>query len=411
MVTVHQEPATNTPAFNDQWFVASSNQTASANFVFYVTITVYYYDTVTATYTTKAYVETPDNPTDGYLRFNARSYAEKYVKHYIPINTSGINKCLNGCIKIVVNIGERYGTTPTVYSGTNKTYYVWNASLNYLNIPGYSASDYVANNGAAFPILNDYPETGLSVYSQGYLYIYCASDNVLQKARITSTDGSTIYQFDISNSLLASGNWYDRYLAINVSPWYLSVLGGANWGATVGTQYSVQLYDNTGTVRKTVTFDYEEMCDRYYPYQLIYVNKKGAFDHFYFDLLSEKEIEISRTKVKHNEYASTLGGNTQSYTIYTPQSQTYSVEWTESIKLNTDNVTEEQAETLAELFTAPVVYIQDISGSGAGGAYTSIYPVNTTETKYKKTKYFNQKVFQVAALVEFAHNNYRQKGV
>lgn len=404
-ITTILSPSTHTPCYNDQWFTATSDKTAQANFQFYVTVTVYYYNGTA--WTTNVNNEAVDNPPDSILRFNARSYGEAFIKHYIPISVTGIQRCTNGCIKVMVNIGERYGSTPTVYTGTNQTYYVWNASLTLEEMTGYSSSNYVANNGATFPILNVYPDTRASQYSQNFLYILCASDNVLQKARVTSTDGSTIYQFDISNSLLASGNWYDRYLCLNVSPWYLASIAAGNWGIADGQQYSVQLFDNTGTVRKTVTYDYKDICTQYYRYQLLYLNYKGAFDHFNFEMLSETEYDIVRTKVKNNIYSDPSGAGTMSTTNWTQSEKTNLVTYRKGIKLNSNIITAIQSEQLRDLITSPVVYLQDLDSY----QYAYIYAVNNTATKYKALKNFNGKTFNLVCDVDFSFTNQRQKGV
>lgn len=403
-ITIITTPATHTPCFNDQWFTATSSQTAQANFQFYVTVTVHYHNGTT--WTTNVNNEAINTPPDGILRFNARSYGEKYIKHYIPISATGWNRCLNGVLKIVVNVGERYGSTPAVYTGSNQTYYVWNASLTYEQMVGYAASNYVASNGSAFPILNDYPDTKSSTYSQNFLYILAESDNVIQKARITSTDGSSIYTFDITNTLLASGNWYDRYLSLNVSPRYLSVVGGVNWGGVVGTQYSVQLYDNTGTLRKTVVYDYSSVCTQYYRYQLIYLNHKGAFDHFNFELISEEEYDIVSSKVKTTPYSDPSGAGTMTLLNWTQTEKVNNVQVKKSLKLNSNILSEAQSLTLKDLVTSPVVYLQDLDSN----QYTYIYAVNNALTKYKRVRNFNNKVPNLLADVDMSYVNNRQKG-
>lgn len=411
-ITLTQTPLTtspsllNCPAYNDQWFCATSTQTAQPNFQFYVTVTVHYHNGTS--YTTKVYNEAINNPTDSVLRFNAKSYPIGFIKHYIPISLSAIwRTCTNGCLKIVVNVGERYGTTPTIYTGTNTTYYVWNASLSFKDFKNFSPTNYISSSGSAFVLLNDYPDNNATSYSQNFLYIYCSSDNVVSKARITSVDsGGTPASFDITNTMLASGNWYDRYICLTISPYYLAAAGGVNWVAANGTTYTVDLYDAGNVKRYTASFVYNDVCEKYWMYQQIYLNNKGAFDFMNFELISENNYEMNRTKIKTTPYTPVSGATTQSYELYSSETKTNTVEYLQSLKLNSNSVTENQVASLLYLIASPVVYLQDLEV----GNTTGIYAVNNADTKYLKNQYFNNKVYYLTAQIDLSHSNYSQRG-
>lgn len=404
-ITLIQTPATHTPCFNDQWFTATSNQTAQPNFQFYVTVTVHYHDGTS--YTTAVEPEAINTPPDGILRFNARSYAENYIKNFIQY-TSGWSTCTNGVLKMVVNVGERYGAgTPVVYSGANTTYYTWNAGLSFVEESGYSAATYVASVGSTFPILNRYPETRCSNYSKNFLYILADGDNVIQKARVHSDDGvGGLAFFDIANPVVASGNWYDRYLRLNVSPYSLAILGTTNWVAAEGTTYRIDLYDTGGTIRKSVSFTYTTICTKFFRYGMYYLNSYGAFDHCLFEMISEESYTAEKTKVRHTPYYDPTGSGAMSYSASQATSFTYSTAYNKTLKLRTDYITEDQSETLKDLIYSPVAYLDEIEGT-----YTLFYPVNNADTKYVRNRYFNNKLVTLEANVDLAHTNYKQKGV
>jgi len=192
-ITLIQDPTSvspsrlHCPAYNDQWFTATSNQTAQPNFQFYITTTIHYYNGTS--WTTKVYNDALNNPPDGILRFNVRSYTESFIKHHIPLSTSGWSRCTNGCLKVIVNVGERYGSTPTIYTGTNKTYYVWNAGLSFNEDVGFTPVNYINSNGSAFNLLNDQPDTRLNYYQNGYCYMIANGDDVFKQAIVNTTDG------------------------------------------------------------------------------------------------------------------------------------------------------------------------------------------------------------------------------
>jgi hypothetical protein len=408
-ITLIQTPNTNTPAFNDQWFTATSNQTAQPNFQFYVTIIVHYHNGLIYT-TSPTFVESINTPPDGIMRFNARSYGENYIKNFVAITQASWSQCLNGVLKIVVNVGERYGSPVAIFPGANTTFHVWNASLGFTDFgAAYNAVNYVADNGSTFPILNDYPDTRTSVYSQNRLYIYCASDNVIQKARVTSNDGADIpvfASFDIANPFLASGNWYDRYICLNVSPSRLAVLGGVNWLGVPGTTYTIQLYDNAGILRKVINYDYSHVCSKFFKYHQLYLNSKGAFDHCFFEMVSEENYSIERTKVKHTPYYDPAATGAMTYQPSQATSFTYSTSYNKSLIVQTNWITETQSELLRDLVNSPVVYIQEAQGSAV-----IIFAANNTDSKYARKRHFNGKLFNLLVNLDMAFTSYRQKGV
>ena len=116
-VSLLQTPSTTkaTPAYNENWFIASSTQTAQPNFKFTVKVT----DVTTSTQWTEQI-----EPVYGTNRiyFDAAAYAEKYMVNFFDDNSYGWQKCVNSYRKITVNIGETYGSTPTYASGTDLTY-------------------------------------------------------------------------------------------------------------------------------------------------------------------------------------------------------------------------------------------------------------------------------------------------
>lgn len=410
-ITLIQDPTSvspsrlHTPAYNDQWFTATSNQTSSANFQFYVTTTIHYYNGTS--WTTKVYNDAINNPPDGILRFNVRSYTESFIKHNIPLTTSGWSRCTNGCLKVVVNVGERYGSTPTIYTGTNKTYYVWNAGLSFNEDVGFTPVNYICSNGSAFQILNDQPDTRLNYYQNGYIYMIANGDNVFKEAVVTTTDNVlTTLSFTVSNPYYNTGNWYDRYVAFNLNPYYLKLLGGANWVAVSNSIVYIEFKDNAGVTRKTVSYTLDALCSKYYKYSILYLNNKGAFDWMGFELVSEENYAIERTKVRLNPYTDPSATGFMALTNSSGDTATYTSQYIKSLKLNTDWITETQSNQLKALVTSPVIYVQDLEVS----SNQFVYPAVSSDNKYNRLRNFNGKLFNLVGTFEIAQQSYRQKG-
>jgi len=139
-----------------------------------------------------------------------------------------------------------------------------------------------------------------------------------------------------------------------------------NSGITIPTNaayYTVVAQDSANSdVTATYRFDItEEDCKGLETIRLAYLNRLGAWDYYNFDKKSTRTTEINRANFKQNygtynddDYfqASYQGGNTS-----------YRVNAKEMIEANTDYITQAEAATLEELFTSPVVYMQETNGS------------------------------------------------
>ena len=394
------------PAFNDQWFTATSSQTAQPNFQFYVTVTIYYNNGTS--WVSKSYNESINTPPDGFLRFNVVSYTKGFCENYFPIVssiTNAWNRCTNGLLKIVINIGERYGTTPAVYTGSNITYYTWNASLTDLEMYTYNQNNYLTKNGATFIPLNKFPDSNIMHYSQASLFFLCESDNVISKCKVINNDGSTQLFFDIANPMLASGNWYDRYICFQLNPQYLSSIGGANWIAVNGTTVTLQFFDNTSTLRYAYQFIYNDICTKYNNYNILYLNKNGAYDYKNFEFFSEDNYTIEKTKIRTNHYQDKGSTGYNNIFPWVSSNKTNTSQVSNSLKLTTDVLNESQIDSLLDLITSTVVFLQDTSIQN----FYTLHYVNNEDTKYLRNNKWNEKTFQLSATFELSHVHNRQR--
>lgn len=66
------------PCYNNQWFVASSSQTAAANFKYYIVVT----DILSGYSVTEKFLPNPS----GKLQFDASKFSELLMTNYIPVN-------------------------------------------------------------------------------------------------------------------------------------------------------------------------------------------------------------------------------------------------------------------------------------------------------------------------------------
>jgi hypothetical protein len=145
-ITLNNRPSVITPGFNQMMFKATSTQTAQPNFKYYIQINV--------DGNVLSPLVLPARPTADVI-FDIQPLVQDYLKNYFPINTHGWQQCTKSIINVTVNIGERYGTTPTIYAGTTETYKPYYASLSNEKMAVYISTAYSFISGA----LNGYGST------------------------------------------------------------------------------------------------------------------------------------------------------------------------------------------------------------------------------------------------------------
>ena len=74
-----------------------------------------------------------------------------------------------------------------------------------------------------------------------------------------------------------------------MNPYYLKLLGGANWVAVSDSIVYIEFKDNSGVTRKTVSYTLDALCSKYYKYSILYLNNKGAFDIYTGETINDDD--------------------------------------------------------------------------------------------------------------------------
>jgi hypothetical protein len=304
-VTILREPYALVPGYNDIEFLASSSVPVSGNFNYYVTVGI--------GSDTFVYRIPPDENDQGY--FNLRPIAEKYLRNFYPFGQLGWTAVDEGYKSFVVNIGEEYGTPPTVHTGTNKTIRVWNAALKLSERSNFRYPDYSLRTEVNW--LNNIGELVTGVFNATvkrdqdltfYLINDVLSGNKISTAQVAciyiDPDGnlSSINGFDILNGLS------DEYICINLSPSAVNALEAGSPGTCVGSFYPtpfgngenamvIDFIDNSGSnIHKRTFIKIEDVCaaSRYEEKWLYYQNRSGAFDFINLYGNHRKKIDVTK---------------------------------------------------------------------------------------------------------------------
>jgi hypothetical protein len=320
-VTINKQPFYIVPANNDIEFEAISDQVASANFQYYVTVTV---ESTSAVYTYRI----DKTPGTNVCYFNLRSLAEKFVRNYYPFGLTGFNPVLNGIDNFTVNIGERYGATPANYAGTDIDIMCWNGALTLRERADYLPINYDNSNPTIVDIqwLNNIDTSNLTIKSDQDLTFYFLQTNmkVLQcHIKVYNAAGTIINVLTIANNV-AVVNTEDKYVCINISPSAVNQLdtdtpaditydfGYAsppfvfNTGPATDAAYYVAYFqmDATPSGERFFTVTIDDLCTVYDNVSLFYLNRKGAFDfhNFYGNHSKNKKVNRSHYKSLHGKF-------------------------------------------------------------------------------------------------------------
>ena len=402
-VTLIQTPSTTkvTPAYNENWFIAESDETAQPNFKFTVNID----DTISGSTWTEQI-----EPVYGTNRiyFDAGAYAEKYMVNFFNGNTYGWQNCVDSYRPIRVQIGETYGSPATFYPPPSSgivTYNVWNGGLDTQTFAYYNADNYLYNQTTSnYKYLTAIGD--LNVYEDRSNYVYflgtVGNTTDLPQLRIRTFDanGNIIGNSTIARPSATTGLIGDQYQCIDIGVKGLtSISSGSVTGAypiitPSVASYTVREFVNTGLIRCFIK------CNpKYTVYSLHYLNQKGGYDTLHCTKVSEKTSTKSATTFKQNPWNEV--SNVMTYNPSMMLEKTQGITITDSLKLNSDWLTQEEFDRHRDLFASTDIRL-DL------GSSTPNIAVKITNGNYIQKN--NDRLRMLSFDLSYTFNNHRQRG-
>ena len=172
----------------------------------------------------------------------------------------------------------------------------------------------------------------------------------------------------------------------------------------VGGYYAVQFEDSSNNeVRQRLVFDIVgDDCRGYETIRLAWLNSLGAYDYYNFTKLSVRTTSSKRTNfVQDYGYNQDNAFYAYDYGTHQGGTQTYHNLVTQEIECNTDYIDETTAAVLENLFTSPLVQMQNSSGDWEN--------VVVSEREYTKQTSSNDKLIQYSFSVEYSHKKTVQR--
>lgn len=288
-ITLNNRPSVITPGFNQMMFKATSNQTAQPNFKYYIQINV--------DGNVLSPLVLPARPTADVI-FDIQPLVQDYLKAYFPFGLDGWQQCTKSIINVTVNIGERYGTTPTIYPGVTETYKPYYASLSNDEMMTYSPFAYSYVNGA----LNGYGSiirNGKNEPLVFYWLLENAGDLTGVEVKAYDSGGTLLTTSSIPNPHTAVSTT-NQLICIDVSPKALALLSALEVGGdypipSTAAKYVYTFSDGVNDIVHTLNV--EDCCNTGEQLEntLYFVNRKGAFDHINFCTRVKEDLTAIQT--------------------------------------------------------------------------------------------------------------------
>ena len=396
-ITILANPKTFAPVYNKMEYLIESTNVAQPNFAYLVDI----YINGSGTKTVRLRI--PARPSDNKGKVDIHRVLESALTSDVgnPTGDAGTYNASNSSLSYIVEFGEEYGTTLVQYPNeeTDISRKAFNASLEKRPFINWDVTEYELD-GITKKFLTNMPDNNkVSIESHGWLYylddpaitfinvnVFDLNGSPLAGAKIDVTASSSDIQF-VPSSPASLNNIDVANLLVGAQPIIDSTVGS----------YEIQAR-GVGSYSETRTFVLEESC-KYNTNTLIFQNNLGAFDSFTFYLGDMSMTDIERKDMKVN--VDTVVGSDIVYSMNEREKVTYYTKKSETIKLMSDWISEEESNWLLELMSSPEIYLQE------GNELTAVAKIKATN--YTKKKVVRDKLFKIDVELELGYDDYRQR--
>jgi hypothetical protein len=382
-LVVSQTPQIYTPAYNEQIFVALSNQIAISDFYYLVQFQV-----GGSIIYTKKILQRPD----GYCVFDAIEVVKNYIKHSFNPTVTGITYATDSAVAVTVYIKEFYSAA--VQSTYTYNYVAWNACLDADTFSTYDYRDYVTNGGEIkllSPNATEYlvPNAKIDIKADNWLHFFKDDftyiDFVLYRA-------SGAIKGSLTKTIPTGA--YIHYINTGAKLWDGS-------GVTVNPTDTLEINFEGDSGGMSTSFTFTDVCSKSVQYNVYYYKRNGGIGFKTFELVSQETMTKKTNTVRMN--TKTLSGGIYSAPTYKREKNVVSTTSQKSITLNTNWITEQQAIQLNELFDSPMVWLQLETGE--------YKPITITDNSYKFSKHVNDKLFNYSITADYDNTETRQRGI
>lgn len=365
-VTITDTPDTYTPAYNENIFVATSTAVAQPNFRFRCEVQD---DTLTTLATVEVFPDANNN-----MVFDAHRIVENYVTSNPTLTAmTELSMCAASFKQYRLKITERYGATLANHSsGASGGIYAFNAAQRWRDFTSWNKDTYFIKTGNTVNFLTNCPDNQ-NIYSNENAFLHFGvQENLLAKrARVRTYNSAGA----LIQTVLIKNNYYNislndgGHIMRMPAGWNLNSITGGNivMGAQPIITSSVSSWvidivdtdsgeDVTAVLTETKTLTAQTECTPHDSYRVHFLNALGGFDSFTFNRGHSQKDAIMK-KTFEPVYGAVSGG-LWSYAKTNQRYKDFYIESEETLKLNSDWITDEQSAWLRELVESPEIYYE-----------------------------------------------------
>jgi hypothetical protein len=401
-----QEPLSYTPVYNDINFVVNSSNNAQANFNYIFDVKI------NGSFISRHRI--PARPDNGYGLFNAKRIAETYLSQSINFDQITVTSSSTSILALTIEYREEYGTTPVISSllTTSSTIYCFNGVLGYSAYVNYAVTQFrqMKNQISVSQLLTDNWNNKIKLTEKAFISVMIGEANAVDKIGVFAYDASsTLLQTTyITNPFTSLSTIASRFITLPAGAVNLNQILNVNLDATTQNQgniipnntsfYNIRSF-GVGSASIIVRYNITEVCSKYTPVRLHFLNRFGAYDSFTFDLLNTFQSDIER-----KDYRQNLGGFSGTSYVYDIKDRSATIFDTQiktTLVLNSNWITDSESGWLEQLITSPDVYME---------VGSQLQAVNIVDNSYIQKKTVNDKLFNLTLTIEKSFLKYRQRG-
>lgn len=352
--SLQQSPGEYTPAFNPLTFVTRETDTAitgAANFRYLCEVLV------GGSVVAKLKAPIRYGSANNEAVFNITEILASYVgTDFTPPSASAIARQPR-----IVEWSARFGyesgsgvvtETTGVVNFNNK--FSWAACLPIYDYPTFLPADYLIASGgtAGAKFLNTLRTRKVQPSELHTLHALFGTDTA-NKVFEFKAYGPTGSLLDTETKTHTYASTADRLLGVDCT--FEDIGFSVGWPDV--SYYTVQCWPSgyTGKASETYRFDLYQECSKYDPVTLHFLNTLGGFDSFTFTKRTVERINADKKTYERDPFTYSAGA--YSYNLKTGGVANYSTSLTEEWELNTDWITDNEAQLIEQLEFSPVVYM------------------------------------------------------
>lgn len=266
--------------------------------------------------------------------------------------------------------------------------YVFNAAFDYIEWTDYDLDTYAINDSNG-ELLTTTPTT-----------IQVFEDDFFTANYITDSDSDVIQLEYISSSFSGSTSLFAEYGTVGLGPQNLVTWVAAYNAAQADKNYKVRVYNVTqSTYSPWYNFEIIDSCSKFDNHKIIWLDKKGGWKSFNFNLVSKKTIKADKRKFKGKNvttYNSSLNQLVNDTERFAERIQVSHID--EEYTVQSNLMTSFQIELLEDLFTSRFVYkYDDVNGK--------LMPIILSQDTYDKEDLMAVRMKTVNMKYKFSNKN------